>query len=215
MNSALNPISVVAVIVSLLLIGTTVMMYLNHRTLQRQLKQQKQWFEHELERIGKIDSETGAVSRDWFRHLLDSECRRAVRELTPLTLMRLHVDHSSGVIEAPMLAQVVEQINRMISRPGDQVGRYDARSIGLLLPSTNEHAGRFADRCVQSLQEKFASQGVRFTLAGWTFQPTAELTAVRAQEMLDKLYDEAVTTSPGQVVYQAEQADALSMNYNL
>lgn len=215
MNSALNPILVVAVIVSLLLIGTTVMMYLKHRALQRQLHRQKQWFEHEIERIGKIDPETGAVSRDWFRHLLDSECRRAVRELTPLTIMRLHVDHATDVIEAPILAQIVEQINQMVSRPGDQVGRYDARSIGLLLPSTNEHAGRFADRCVQSLQEKFAGQGVRFTLAGWTLQPTAELSATRAQEMLNALYDKAVSTSPGQVVYQAEQADALAMNYNL
>jgi len=215
MNSALNPISVAAIIVSLLLVAATVVMYLNHRALQRELRQQKKWFEHELERIGKVDPETGAVSHDWFMHLLDSECRRAVRELSPLTIMRLHVDHAGDSIARSLLPQIVEQINQMISRPGDQVGRYDDQSIGLLLPSTNEHAGRFADRCVHTLQDKFGGQGVRFTLAGWTFQPTAELKASKAQKMLDELYADAVSTSPGQVVYQAEQADALTMNYNL
>ncbi|WP_409522682.1 GGDEF domain-containing protein [Nitrincola sp. MINF-07-Sa-05] len=215
MNSALNPIPVVAIIVSLLLVAATVMMYLNHRSLQRQLRQQKQWFDHELERLGKIDPETGAVSREWFRHLLDTECRRAVRELAPLTIMRLHVDLGSEPVNTSLLSQIVEQVNQMISRPGDQVGRYDARSIGLLLPSTNEHAGRFADRCVQLLQEKFGNQGVRFTLAGWTLQPTAELTAIKALERLDALYADAISTSPGQVVYQVEQADALTMNYQL
>lgn len=215
MNTVLNQIPVVAIIITLLLLAATVIMFLNHRALQQQLREQKQLFEEELERVGKIDPETGAVSRAGFRQLIDSECRRAVRELTPLTLMRLHVGLPDPALSAECMPAIVDHLTQMISRPGDQVGRYDQSSIGLLLPSTNEHAGRFADRCVQTLQEQFGQRGVRFTLAGLTLQPRAELNLEGATSQLDTLFEDAVSRSPGQVVYQAEQVDPLNMNYHL
>lgn len=192
---------VLSVLLSLVSIGLT----LRLNRINQAFSEYRLWAENEIERVSRTDTATGALKYSAFYDLLSSECRRAVREFTPLTLMKLDMRHLSG--EEPSDAerhQVSEILKQRLSRPGDQLGRCGENQLCLLLPSTNEHAGVFAKVCHQAVNDAFTSSDVQFTLAACTFQPTANLTAEMASEMVNETLEKALNEKPGEVLFHAE-----------
>lgn len=184
--------------------------------IRRQQADQLLWFNTELERVSAVDFATGVLKSNIFAVQLENECRRAIREFTPLTLVKLHVRPTNTEEDINhTLKQICDHLHHHLSRPGDQLGRCSENEIGMLLPATNEHAGVFAERCHQSLLEMIQDQdSIKITLAACTFQPTSILTGEMAEKMVDDILDKALHDTPGGVVYHAQHMDDFSPTYS-
>lgn len=201
---------VLSVLLSLVSIGLALRL---NRTTQA-FSEYRHWAEQEMERISRTDTLTGALKYTAFIELLSSECRRAVREFTPLTFMKLDVlKLNEETLSDQELKQVAEILRQRLSRPGDQLGRCGEHQLCLLLPSTNEHAGVFAKSCHQAVKEAFDSDGFQFTLAACTFQPTASLSADMATDLIRETLEKALKDSPGEVLFHAEYSHDFNPMY--
>jgi GGDEF domain-containing protein len=201
---------VLSVLLSLVSIGLT----LRLNRINQAFSEYRIWAENEIELVSRTDTGTGALKNSAFNDLLSSECRRAVREFTPLTLMKLDMQHLNG--DDPSddeLHQVAEILKERLSRPGDQLGRCGQNQLCLLLPSTNEHAGVFANVCHQAVNDAFTSSDVQFTLAACTFQPTVSLTPEMASEMVNETLVKALSERPGEVLFHAEYSHDFNPMY--
>ncbi len=139
------------------------------------------------------DPLTGLVNRTHFDEALDIECRRAVREFSPLSMILLRIDDFAqysehyGVDAADILVQrISETLKSCVSRPGDILARVDESQFGFILPSTNELVVQLAERCslaVRTLALPNESEAkdlcVTVSLGVVTLQPTRLLTAER------------------------------------
>ena len=86
-----------------------------------------------LLRLSCLDGLTGITNRRQFDDFLDQEWRRAVRELTPLSLIMLDIDRFKSYNEShghtsgdECLKQVAAAISGAVNRPGDLVARLAA-----------------------------------------------------------------------------------------
>lgn len=68
------------------------------RRLQACQQMQIKALEEALHAQRVIDPGTGATLEQWFLQALDIECRRAVREFTPLTLMQFHLQADEAAL---------------------------------------------------------------------------------------------------------------------
>ncbi|MFN3880700.1 MAG: GGDEF domain-containing protein [Nitrincola lacisaponensis] len=202
------------IVLTVLLTVLSIVLTLRLNRLNQRYTEFRDWAESEIERVNRCDSETGALKLSAFAEQLDNECRRAVREFTPLTLMCLDIRMADGSgLPAEAMREIVAILKHQLSRPGDQLGRYAEQQLGLLLPSTNEHAGSFAERCHQALQQHFESIPVQLTLAACTFQPSASLNGVMAQQLVDETLVQALHEAPGQVLFHAEYSHDFNPTY--
>lgn len=161
--------------------------------------------EQQLERSSQMDESTRALKADVFMELLSIECRRSVRDFTPLSLMIFEVQSiGDATVSADVMAKVASVLRHHLSRPGDQLGRCSEATLGLLLPSTNEHAGAFAQRCHEAVMDHFKASPYQFTLAACTFQPSADLNSAFASEQVQQVLSKALQEKPGQVLFHAE-----------
>ncbi len=153
------------------------------------------------------DPATGATLPQWFHQALDTECRRAVREFTPLTLMQfdLQCDDTAALERARV--RLASMLNDQISRPGDLVGLTDQGELQLLLPCTNEHAERLAQRCIEQGAHLF-DDSVAVRLAACTLQPKADLCPDKVREQLLRVLDEVRSDEPGSYRFHAESTEA-------
>ncbi|QEW06282.1 nucleotidyl cyclase domain-containing protein [Nitrincola iocasae] len=207
---ALTLFIILALVLALLSVGLT----LQINRLKRELSDYRQWADNEIERVSRADPETGALKALPFIEQLDNECRRAVREFTPLTLMQLDIQLLDSDLEfSAVLRQAAEILGHQLSRPGDQLGRCAEQQLALLLPATNEHAGSFAERCYQAVLEAFAPGQIQLTLGACTFQPTAALCAEMAQQLVTETLVNALETAPGTVVFHAEYSHDFNPTY--
>ncbi len=101
----------------------------------------------ELAELAATDGLTGLANRRRLDQVLDEECRRAVRERAPLSLLLLDVDrfkafndhygHQGGDACLRAIAAVVRQF---ALRPGNLAARYGGEELALVLPATAEAA---------------------------------------------------------------------------
>lgn len=190
-----------SVLLGLLSLGLT--LRLNH--VNQAFADYRQWADQEIARVSRTDTLTGTLKNEAFTELLASECKRAVREFTPLTLMKLDVQKQDAAqLSAEELHQIAEILKQRLSRPGDQLGRCGDQQLCLLLPSTNEHAGVFAKACHDAVRAGVDPSCFQITLAACTFQPTASLSAQMAIEMINETMQNALVQTPGDVLFHAE-----------
>lgn len=97
----------------------------------------------ELERLSQTDSLTGLANRACYEHGLDREWRRALREVVPLGLLMIDVDHFKAFNDTyghpagdVCLRSVAQAAQRTVHRPYDLVARYGGEEFVVLLPST-------------------------------------------------------------------------------
>lgn len=207
---ALTLFIILALALTLLSVGLT----LQINRLKHELSDYRQWAESEIERVSRTDPETGALKAQPFFEQLDNECRRAVREFTPLTLMKLDIQLLDSHMEiTTVLKRTAEILNHQLSRPGDQLGRCAEGQLALLLPATNEHAGSFAERCHQAVLDAFKPGQIQLTLGACTFQPTAALCGEMAQQLVMDTLIDALNSAPGMVVFHAEYSHDFNPTY--
>ncbi|KAA0875892.1 nucleotidyl cyclase domain-containing protein [Nitrincola tapanii] len=184
--------------------------------LRQAFQAYRHWAEQEIAQLSPTDTQTGALKADPFLHQLEVECRRAVREFMPLTLMKVHFEllHEAGELSV-FTQQSAAILRQKLARPGDQLGQVEANGLAMLLPATNAQAESFAQHCHTHLKEVFANASVQITLVACTFQPSANLNAVYASEKLEALLQEALQSRAGEVHFHAEEIADFSLTYTL
>jgi len=200
-------------LVTLLLLGLG---YARLRAQRRLLHTRLKELERSLIGQRVTDSETGAALPDWFSRVLETECRRAVRDFTPLTLMQLEIQCADPAVKAMARVRLASMLTDRISRPGDLVGLSDMGDLQLLLPSTNENAEVLAKSCIEDAVRLMGEEEIEVRLAACTLQPKSDLTPDKVHEQLHLRLDEVRTQPKGSFSYRAEAAgvDALSNSYS-
>ncbi|WP_417222046.1 GGDEF domain-containing protein [Amphritea sp.] len=148
-----------------------------------------------------IDELTGLINGRHFSEVLSTECRRAVRDFNPLTLMLVAIDKPErGDIDDQQVGCVADVLKEAIARPGDQVARIDPYRFALLLPSTNEQSPLLAERLCQNVQNSaLAGQRLSISIGSSTLQPSALLTAETILAHTESALAEAIQCGGGQV----------------
>ena len=125
----------------------------------------------ELARLSAQDGLTGLANRRRLDEVLDSECRRAQREQTPLSLLMTDVDffkkyndtygHQAG---DDCLRRVAATLSTAARRPGDLAARYGGEEFAVVLPNTTAEGASFVAEAtragVEALQIAHAASAV-------------------------------------------------------
>lgn len=182
------------------------------------------------ELLGALDRTTGLFNRTHFDNVTANECRRAVREFSPLSLMLIEVDYLDNYREEVgeaegenCLKQIAQNLRKRISRPGDLVARFDNERFALLLPSTNEQVAQLAAQCCADVRDlslrhpaSAVSDVVTVTIGVATMQPSSLLTPERLCEASEKALYDAQKAGRNQYIASAENiSDLPSVTYSL
>ena len=165
-------------------------------------------FQAELERQLPVDSNTGATSFFWFQRMLEQECRRAIREFSPVSVMRLLPVSSDSTLHK---ADLIESLHKRMTRPGDLVALDTSRGLWLLMPATNEAVSGFAKRVFELVNQ----QAGNTHLISFTFQPTADLNQAKVVDLFTLLENELIDSTEPQLHCDAEGFDMPSVTYSL
>ncbi|MGH1461324.1 MAG: diguanylate cyclase domain-containing protein [Neptuniibacter sp.] len=124
------------------------------------LREEQEILEQQVVDSNWNDPLTGLANRILFDDALDIECRRAVREFSPLSLMVVEIDYYSDLVESygqqgaeVTLQQVASGLQSCVTRPGDLIARTDEQQFAFILPSTNEMVIHLAARCLDAVKE--------------------------------------------------------------
>ena len=115
----------------------------------------------ELERLAVLDELTGIANRRYFNMVLEQEWGRAVRAVTPLSLILIDIDNFKGYNDRyghlrgdECLRLVSDRLKAMMKRPGDQVARYGGEEFVIILAHTGANgAVAVAERVRQAVEE--------------------------------------------------------------
>lgn len=98
----------------------------------------------ELERKNVIDELTGLHNRRFYDQKIVAEYRRSRRNLTPLSLVLIDIDHFKSVNDSHghlagdhCLVWVAKQIEQSLKRSADKAFRYGGEEFCLILPDTD------------------------------------------------------------------------------
>ena len=110
-----------------------------------------------LHRLSFLDGLTGIANRRYFDQLLHQECRRAVREKRPLSMIMIDIDyfknyndtygHQQGDYCLKQLARIFRQA---LMRPADFVARYGGEEFAAVLPNTEMEGAVTLAKIIQS-----------------------------------------------------------------
>ncbi|RTE66377.1 GGDEF domain-containing protein [Amphritea opalescens] len=171
-----------------------------------------------LASVTVLDELTGLINSRHFNRVLSTECRRAVREFSPLTLMIIAVDkpddESAEAITDQQLCQVAGVLKGAISRPGDRVARIAAKQFALLLPSTNEQSPMLAQRLCEDISQIEPAHRLRVSIGTSTLQPSAQLTAESIMAKTELALAEAIQCGDGQVKAHTEGAKEMPVTFD-
>jgi diguanylate cyclase (GGDEF)-like protein len=108
-----------------------------------QATEQLRRLNEELERLAILDELTGVANRRFFNLMLHQEWGRAAREVHPLSLVMVDIDHFKGFNDHyghqqgdECLRQVAGALGSVTKRYGDQVARYGGEEFAVLMPHT-------------------------------------------------------------------------------
>lgn len=180
--------------------------------------------------VGAMDPITGLFNRTHFDNVTANECRRAVREFSPLSLMLVEMDYldhyrdAKGDVESDScLKLIADDLRKRISRPGDLAVRFDNERFALLLPSTNEQVAQLAAQCCADVRglaighpSSAVSDVVTVTIGVATMQPSRLLTPERLIDAAEKALYDAQKAGRNQYIASAENvSDLPSVTYSL
>jgi two-component system chemotaxis family response regulator WspR len=98
----------------------------------------------ELARLSTLDGLTGLATPQHFQQFLEGEWRRASRELTPISLIMIDVDHFETYSQrlgheagSACLTRIATILRDAVGRPGDLVGRHGGERFVIVLARTD------------------------------------------------------------------------------
>ncbi len=157
----------------------------------------------------EIDEQTGLPDFRAFEKRMENECRRCVREFSPLTLMYVGFDNAS--LTDDDIKRVGEKLQHVVCRPGDLVARLDTTTFAFILPSTNELVKQLAERALTTLSDmKLPS---RAAIGLCTFQPNSQLNAVNAMLKVNSRLAEAKAQGGNCISAETEEHTDPSVTY--
>jgi diguanylate cyclase (GGDEF)-like protein/PAS domain S-box-containing protein len=118
--------------------------------------------------MATTDALTGIANRRRFEASLDTEWRRCAREMQPLSMLLLDVDHFKRFNDRyghpagdACLREVAAALEAVARRPGDLPARLGGEEFALLMPNTEAHgAHTVAERCrAELLRRAIAHEG--------------------------------------------------------
>ncbi|EPG8634388.1 GGDEF domain-containing protein [Acinetobacter baumannii] len=129
------------------------MIELNRIELMQQAQQ--------LSLLSQQDALTGLANRRYLDETLDNEWRRALRHVTPLTIMMVDIDFfkpyndSLGHLKGDQcLKDIATAISSIAARSGDLVARYGGEEFLLLFPMTNAQQAKIqAERLMNAIKK--------------------------------------------------------------
>jgi len=198
----LFPVHATGLLIASLPVAVTALLVIR---FQRNLMQEMQ---AEMQRQLPVDSDTGAISQAWFRRTLEQECRRAMREFSPVSVMHLIPVNPKHTLQQKNL---VDELSQRMTRPGDIVALDTTRGLWLLLPATNEAVSGFAERVFNLINQ--LTEGSH--LICYTFQPMADLSPIKVSDIFDQLESELEANTQAQLRCASEGFDMPSVTYSL
>lgn len=115
----------------------------------------------QVERIARIDGQTGVANRQQFDETLSEEIKRSVRQRKPLTLLVGELDsfddyvHIHGREQGDFVLQsVASSVSHLFRRAGDLVARIGDARFAIVLPETDIQTGeRFGEKLRRGVYE--------------------------------------------------------------
>lgn len=113
-------------------------------TNKKELENQLEIANRELEKLVNLDSLTEVYNRRYFNEFLAREWERAKREKKPLSLImidvdcfKLYNDNYGHLLGDQALQLVAKSLSKLVHRPADLVARYGGEEFAVVLPYTN------------------------------------------------------------------------------
>ncbi len=153
--------------------------------------------------LANVDPVTGIGNRRAFDHALELEWRRAQRQGSELSLVKVDIDHFQAFNEHygqragdDCLRRVAHAIRGSVQRAGDVVGRYDGEEFGAILPATpKDGAGVIAERIRDRVSEleipHAGSEILRIVTVSAGFAATRPARGTKPGELVERA-DEAL-----------------------
>lgn len=140
---------------------SNVLITINDITEQKELEYRLKTANGILESLSYLDSLTGIANRRRFDEILDSEWKRAQRNLQPFSVILIDIDnfkafndhygHQEGDV---CLKEVAKTIKDTLKRPADFVARYGGEEFIVILPETNiAGAGAIAEQIRKNVEK--------------------------------------------------------------
>jgi len=121
---------------------------------------------HELEQKNTLDELTGLFNRRFYDQKILAEYRRSKRNLTPLSLVLIDIDHFKAVNDTyghlagdQCLVWIGQHIKQSLKRSTDMAFRYGGEEFCLILPDTD---GKGAIALAETLRKSIAKQACSF-----------------------------------------------------
>ena len=176
-----------------------------------------------IEALAVTDPLTRLANRRRFDQYLSTEWRRALREVQPLSLLLVDVDHFKSYNDTyghlrgdSCLKQIAEAALDVVTRPGDLVARFGGEEFAVILPNTNsDGAEEIAHQLCEEVKRRKLTHASSAT--GWVTVSVGCATMVPIQgqpaHQLVQRADEALYEAKGQgrdrVVAAGSQAPEL------
>lgn len=133
------------------------------RTLELNIAlQELEEVNRELEQKNTLDELTGLYNRRFYDQRILAEYRRSKRNLTPLSIVLIDIDHFKSVNDTyghlagdQCLTWVSQHINKSLKRSSDMAFRYGGEEFCLILPDTD---AKGALALAETLRERIAEQ---------------------------------------------------------
>ena len=161
--------------------------------------------QEKLASVAVTDEPTGLANGRHFNQVLSTECRRAVREFSPLTLMLIELDKPEtdqlpDNFSDQQACLIAEVLKSAISRPGDMAARIGTGRFAMVLPATNEQSPVLADRLCRDINDiELLGYKLSVSIGISTLQPSAQLTAEYILAQTEAALDEAIQNGGGRV----------------
>ncbi len=162
---------------------------------------------HELEQKNTLDELTGLFNRRFYDQKIVAEYRRSKRNLTPLSLVLIDIDHFKAVNDThghlagdECLVWVSEHIKNSLKRSADNAFRYGGEEFCLILPDTD---GQGAIALAEVLRKRIAKQPCLYK--GTEIMLTIS-SGISTYEQDTELLPEQLFAGADKALYQAKDA---------
>jgi len=178
------------------------------RTLELKIAlQELEEVNHELEQKNTLDELTGLFNRRFYDQKIMAEYRRSRRNLTPLSLVIIDIDHFKNVNDTyghlagdQCLMWLSEQIKKSLKRSADMAFRYGGEEFCLILPDTDSQG---AIGLAELLRKSVAQQQCMYNN---THIPLTLSCGVTTYSQQDQALPEQLFACADKALYQAKDS---------